>query len=129
MKWVMLGGIIGWGLALQGCACKVDPLVVQRAPVNPNASAEARELLAYLYPDQRANMKQYLNATRLLTYGGNGFLPRLFAIENEVMESAESQLEVWDQNKPAQETVADYVKKVADKTYAAIKESFAEILE
>jgi hypothetical protein len=89
----------------------------------------SKELMAYLYPDQRANMRQYLNATRLLTFGGNGFLPRLFAIENEIMESTESQLEAWNRNKPDQATVAEYVQKVADKTYAAIKESFAEILE
>ena len=89
----------------------------------------SKELLAYLYPDRRGNMKQYLNATRLLTYGGNGFLPRLFSIENELMESADDRLAAWSQNKPDQQTVADYVNQMAHRAYTSLKESFADILD
>jgi len=88
----------------------------------------SKELLAYLYPDRRGNMKQYLNATRLLTYGENGFIPRLIAIENELMESVSGKLEIWSEAKPDQQTVADYVNRAAQQAYISLTESFADIL-
>ena len=74
-------------------------------------------------------MKQYLNATRLLTYGEDGFLPRLFSIENDLIESAGKQLEAWYQRKPDQQVVADYVNQMARKAYTSLKESFTDILD
>lgn len=126
-----------WTILGQPICSVAVPLWVQAGTVPPVLGGEgtspmndlSKELLSYLYPDKRANMKQYLNVTRLLTFGGNGFLPRLFAIENEIVKSADLQLEEWNQSKPDQATVAAYAKAVADKAYAAIKESFAEILE
>lgn len=95
------------------------------APVNDLA----KTIVAYLYPDQRANMKQYMNITRLLTYGGNGVLGRLFAIENEVIEATEDKVEEWLAVEPDSRTVAAYMFKTAEWVYQHLQESFAEIIE
>lgn len=95
------------------------------APINDLS----KKLETYLYPDQRANMRQYLNVTRLLTYGGDGFLSRLYKIENQVMAETEKQVEKWRKAKPSQQEVSNFMQKTAAWSYQALKKSFTDILD
>lgn len=52
----------------------------------------SRKLATYLYPDRRGRMSQYLDITRLRTYGGEGVLAKLFGIENQVLDRTRLQL-------------------------------------
>lgn len=89
----------------------------------------AKKLVLHLYPDPRANMKQYLNVTRLLSYGGDGFLHRLDQVEYQVMADTEEQLAKWEQAKPTEQEVSDFMQKIAAWSYQTLKKSFADILD
>lgn len=93
------------------------------APLNDLAIA----LSHYLYPDTRGHMPQYLNVTRLLTYGGNGVLNRILPIENNVLEKTEKVLAKWEIQKPQKEEMALYQKNIADWLYQSLRESFPDI--
>jgi len=93
------------------------------APLNDLAIA----LADYLYPDERGHMRQYLNVTRLLTYGGNGILNRILPIENKVLEKTENMLAKWESQKPEKEEMQAFQKEVAAWVYRSLRESFPDI--
>jgi hypothetical protein len=93
------------------------------APLNDLAIA----LADYLYPDERGHMRQYLNVTRLLTYGKNGVLNRIIPIENAVLEKTEKKLLEWDGQKPKKEEMAEFQTKIADWVYQSLREAFPDI--
>ena len=93
------------------------------APLNDLAIALAN----YLYPDERGHMRQYLNVTRLLTYGGDGVLNRIIPIENNVLEKTEELLAKWDKQKPKKEEMLVFQKEIADWVYRSLRESFPDI--
>lgn len=97
----------------------------ETAPMNDLA----KKLVVHLYPDPRANMKQYLSVTRLLSYGGSGFLNRLYKIENQVMADTEKQLQKWQDAKPTKQEILDFMRKNAAWSHEALKKSFADILD
>lgn len=84
-------------------------------------------LADYLYPDERGHMQQYLNVTRLLTYGKNGVLDRILPIENTVFEKTEKKLSEWEKQKPKKEEMHAFQKEVADWVYRSLRESFPDI--
>jgi hypothetical protein len=93
------------------------------APLNDLAIA----VEDYLYPDERGHMRQYLNVTRLLTYGKNGVLGRIIPIENSVLEKTGKKLLEWDKEKPKKEEMAAFQTKVADWVYRSLREAFPDI--
>jgi hypothetical protein len=93
------------------------------APLNDLAIALAN----YLYPDERGHMRQYLNVTRLLTYGGDGVLNHIIPIENNVLEKTEEMLAKWDKQKPKKEEMLVFQKEIADWVYRSLRESFPDI--
>ena len=93
------------------------------APLNDLAIA----LADYLYPDERGHMRQYLNVTRLLTYGENGVLDRIVPIENVVFEQTETKLMEWDKQKPKKEEMAAFQTKMADWVYKSLRDAFTDI--
>jgi hypothetical protein len=93
------------------------------APLNDLAIA----LADYLYPDERGHMRQYLNVTRLLTYGKSGVLDRIIPIENKVLEKTEKTLLEWEKQRPKKEEMAAFQTKVADWVYQSLREAFPDI--
>ena len=93
------------------------------APLNDLAIALAN----YLYPDERGHMRQYLNVTRLLTYGGDGVLNHIIPIENNVLEKTEELLAKWDKQKPKKGEMLVFQKEIADWVYRSLRESFPDI--
>lgn len=89
----------------------------------------AKTLMSHLYPDGRANMRQYLNVTRFMTYGGEGFMPRLLRIENEILERARERLAAWEKTRPDPEEIREFSKKTADWAYSSLLEAFPDLLQ
>ncbi|HOW84824.1 MAG TPA: hypothetical protein P5119_05665 [Candidatus Aminicenantes bacterium] len=94
------------------------------APLNDAALAVA----AYLYPDRRGRMPQYLDVTRLRTYGGEGVLPKLFRIEDRVLERTAAKWAEWEAKKPAPAAVAEFQESVAAEAYGSVRREFADLL-
>lgn len=87
----------------------------------------ARALASYLYPDQRGHMSQYLNISRLLHYGGEGVLKKLFRIEDKVFLETEDMSKVWTNKRPAREDIQDFEQKIAAWVYESLKVTFPDI--
>ena len=94
------------------------------APLNDAALAIA----AYLYPDRRGRMYQYLDVTRLRTYGGDGVLPKLFRIEDRVLERTAAKWAEWAAKKPSAAAVAEFQESVAAEAYDSVRKEFADLL-
>jgi hypothetical protein len=88
----------------------------------------AKALMSYLYPDERANMRQYLNVTRFMTYDGEGFMPRLLRIENEILAGVRKRLGAWEKARPDPADIREYSKKTAVWAYKSLLEAFPDIL-
>lgn len=126
--WSILGQPIASAAVPLWVAAGTVPAVLggdNTAPLNDLT----KSLTAYLYPDQRANMRQYLNLTRLLTYKDEGFLPLLLELENSVLAATAEQLRKWTAIRPAQQEVASFMEKTADSVYQSLQTAFADILE
>ncbi|MBD3414072.1 MAG: hypothetical protein GF421_06555 [Candidatus Aminicenantes bacterium] len=89
----------------------------------------SQKLISYLYHDQRANMKQYMNLSRFLNYKDQGFLPIIHSIEDRVMAEVNQKLEEWSKDKPGQKELKAAMRQTANSAYRALKDSFADILE
>lgn len=94
------------------------------APLNDAALAIA----AYLYPDRRGRMYQYLDVTRLRTYGGEGILPKLFRIEDRVLEKAAGAWAGWAARRPSPDEMAEFQEALASEAYESMKKEFADIV-
>lgn len=87
----------------------------------------SRELVFFLYPDQRGHMYQYLNISRLLDYRGEGVLKMLFKIENQVFSKTAEKLETWGKKRPSPQELRDFQEKIATWAYDSLREAFPEI--
>ena len=87
----------------------------------------ARALASYLYPDQRGHMSQYLNVSRLLYYGGEGVLKKLYTIEDEVFLKTEDILKAWTEKKPSPEDILGFEQNIAAWVYESLKKSFPDM--
>ncbi len=96
----------------------------QTAPLNEAAKAIA----AYLYPDRRGHMTQYLHVNRLRTYGGEGVLQKLLRLENEIMFRAENKLIDWEKKSPNSKEVASFEAELASWAFESLKSAFPDIL-
>jgi hypothetical protein len=123
--WVMLGQpVCSVAIPLWACAPEVP------APVSGPATAPlnevAKAIAAYLYPDRRGHMTQYLNVTRLRNYDGEGILQKLLPIENEVLAKTESKLGDWQKSSPSPKDVADFEAALAARVLESLKTSFPD---
>ena len=83
--WVLLGQPVT-GVAVPVWPASGNVPAVTTGPKTAPLNDVARAIVAFLYPDKRGRMYQYLNVTRLRTYGGEGVLPKLFRIEDRAMD-------------------------------------------
>ncbi|MGQ9470566.1 MAG: hypothetical protein ACUVR0_02620 [Candidatus Aminicenantales bacterium] len=90
------------------------------APLNDRAKA----LVRYLYPDGRGHMPQYLNVSRLRTYGGEGVLAKLFCVENQVLAKTKEKIKAWEMAVPSAEEVFDFEKSLTSFVLEALKAAF-----
>ena len=124
-----------WANLGQPVSCAAVPMWVAAGAVPSAATGPdtaplndwSKKLVSYLYPDQRGRMKQYLDVGRLRTYGGEGVLPKLFRIENEVLARAAGRLAEWEKTRPAPSAVAEFQEKTAAWILEALKAAFPEI--
>jgi len=126
--WSILGQPIASVAVPLWVAAEMVPAVLggeHAAPLNDLA----KSLTAYLYPDQRANMRQYLNLTRLLTYKGQGYFPLLLKLENSVLAATSREMQDWGSVRPTQNELAQFMQKTADSVYQSLQATFADILE
>jgi hypothetical protein len=93
------------------------------APLNDLAIS----LAAYLYPDQRGHMKQYMNLTRFLQYRGTGVIKKIFSIENRVLDATTQKLVKWEKKKPGRREISKFEKEMADLVFRALQKSFPDI--
>jgi hypothetical protein len=125
--WVLLGqpvtgvAVPAWPAAGRVPAATTGPAT---APLNDAALAIA----AYLYPDRRGRMPQYLNVTRLRTYGGEGVLAKLLRIEDRAFARTAEKWAAWTAAKPAAADVAEFQESVAAEAYQALTKEFADLL-
>jgi len=89
----------------------------------------SRTLVAYLYPDIRGHMSQYLNLTRLRTYGGEGVLPKLLRIEDEVLDKTARKLGEWEARRPVDKEVAAFQDEQAGWVLESLKAAFPDLIE
>ncbi len=89
-------------------------------------NAFSRKLVAYLYPDIRGRMPQYLNVNRLRTYGGDGVLSRLLRIEDQVLEKARAQQKLWEKKKEPPARVAEFQEALAEFVLKSLLEEFPD---
>jgi hypothetical protein len=85
----------------------------------------SQEVRSFLYPDQRPNMHQYLNVTRLRTYHGAGVLAATLAIENELLTSVERKAVEWARTKPSLRMVIAFEGEQARWAYESFKGALA----
>jgi hypothetical protein len=89
----------------------------------------SRALVAFLYPDVRGHMPQYLNLTRLRTYGGEGVLPKLLRIEDTVLDRTERKLRDWETLRPPAKDVAAFQEEQAGWVLESLKTAFPDLIE
>jgi len=126
--WVILGQPIASVAVPVWPAAKEIPSPL----TGPSTSAlndSAKKIIAFLYPDIRGHMPQYLNVTRLRTYGGEGVLTRLLRIENEILEKTRVQLALWEKARPAPKEMADFAQDLALWVLASLKAAFPDLLK
>mgnify|MGYP001190384753 CR=1 FL=1 len=126
--WVLLGQpVTGVAVPVWPAAGKIPAATTgpKTAPLNDVALAVA----AYLYPDGRGRMWQYLDATRLRTFGGEGVLPKLYRTEDRVLERTAAKWSEWAAKKPAAAEMADFQESVAAEALEALRKEFAALIK
>jgi hypothetical protein len=73
-------------------------------------------------------MYQYLNITRLRTYGGEGVLAKLLRIEARAMAVTAAQKAAWTARKPASAEIAGFQDAIAAEVLGSLKQEFPDIL-
>ncbi|MBN1938416.1 MAG: hypothetical protein JW843_02450 [Candidatus Aminicenantes bacterium] len=125
--WVLLGepvtgiAVPVWPASGQVPAATTGP---RTAPLNDLALAVG----AYLYPDNRGRMGQYLDVSRLRTFGGEGVLAKLFRVEDRVLEETEAKWAEWAAKKPSAAEMAGFQENIAAEACEAIRKEFAVLL-
>jgi hypothetical protein len=126
--WVLLGQPVA------GVAVPVWPAAggVPAATAGPKTAPlndVSRAIAAYLYPDQRGRMYQYLNVTRLRTFGGEGVLAKVLRVEDRAMERTAAKWAEWAAAKPSAAGMAEFQELVAGDVLEALKKEFADLLK
>jgi hypothetical protein len=124
--WILLGQpVCSVAVPLWANAASVPEVLSgpETAPLNDFS----RALASYLYPDKKGHLNRYLSISRLIHYGGEGVLSRLFKIENQVFAETEMILRKWEKKKPAEQDVVDFEEKIAAWVYKSLKSSFPDI--
>jgi len=83
-----------------------------------------RAVVAYLYPDRRGRMPQYLNVNRLRTYGGEGALAKILRIEDEVLARAAGWMAEWTKTPPSPTEVAARQEELASWVFGSLRAAF-----
>lgn len=125
--WVLLGQpVAGAAVPVWPASGKIPSPTTgpKTAPLNDVARAVA----AYLYPDERGRNWQYLNVTRLRTFGGEGVLAKILRVEDRAMERAAAKRAEWAARKPSAAEMADFQESVAAEALAALRGEFAALL-
>ena len=121
--WVLLGQpVTAAALPLWVGAGEVPAVMTgpKTAPLNDLS----RAIVAYLYPDRRGRMPQYLNVNRLRTFGGEGVLAKLVRIEDEVLARTSDRMADWEKTQPTSTEVAGFQAKLASWAYESLKAAF-----
>jgi len=126
--WVILGQPIASVAVPSWPSAKEIPSPLT-GPSTSALNESAKRIIAFLYPDVRGHMPQYLNITRLRTYGGEGVLTRLLRIENEILQKTRVQVASWEKAKPAPEEMADFAQNLALWVMASLKTAFPDLLK
>ena len=124
--WLLLGQpVCAAAVPLWAEAASVPGVLTgtKTAPLNDFS----RALVSYLYPDRRGHMRQYLNVSRLINYGKEGVLSKLFKIEKRVFSETELKLKEWEKEKPSKQDYIDFEEKIASWVYKSLKNSFPDI--
>jgi hypothetical protein len=126
--WVILG---------QPVSCVAIPVwpYSERVPEAASALGEktsplnafSNRLVAFLYPDQRGRMRQYLNVNRLRTYGGKGVLTRILDLENQVLEKTKDQLRSWEKKRESPEKMAGFQESLANFVLEGLLTEFPDL--
>lgn len=125
--WALLGQpVAGVAVPVWPAAGRVPS--VSTGPKTAPLNDIARAIAAYLYPDTRGRMYQYLNVTRLRTFGGEGVLAKLYRIEDRVMERAAAMWTDWSGQRPQPAEMADFQERVATEAAESLKTAFADLL-
>jgi len=85
----------------------------------------SQEVRGFLYPDQRPNMNQYLNVTRLRTYHGSGVLARTLAIENQLLSRVEKKEAEWARTRPSLREMIEFEGEQARWAYESYRSALA----
>lgn len=125
--WVLLGQPVA-GVAVPVWPASGRVPAATTGPKTAPLNDISRAIVAYLYPDGRGRMYQYLNVTRLRTYGGEGVLAKLYRIEDLVMERAAAKRAEWASNRPAAADMADFQERVATEACESLKKEFSDLL-
>ncbi|MFW6160356.1 MAG: carcinine hydrolase/isopenicillin-N N-acyltransferase family protein [Acidobacteriota bacterium] len=121
--WVMLGQpICTVAVPVWAGATRVPSALFGQEGAPLNNLAQFVE--AYLYPDQRGHMKHYLNLTRLLTYQGQGVLPLLFNLEQQVLLEAKEMEKKWLGQPPSPEEINRKSEELANWVLENLTETF-----
>jgi hypothetical protein len=124
--WVLLGQPVTTAAVPLWAAAEKVPAALsgpKTAPVNDFA----RAMVAYLYPDRRAGLTLYMNATRLRTYGGEGVLPKLYRIEDAIMDKTRLALKEWENVLPDASKVFEFEDGLAAGLLNSLREAFPDI--
>jgi hypothetical protein len=132
--WVLLGQPV------TGVAVPVWPAAGQVPSATTGSSAATgpktaplndvcRAIVDYLYPDQRGRMYQYLNVTRLRTYGGEGVLAKVLRIEDKTIALTAAKRAEWAAAKPGPAEIAEFQESVAAEALESLKKEFADLLK
>ena len=126
--WVILGQpIASVAIPVWPYAGQVPTLASAPGQETCQLNAHSRQLVKYLYPDIRGRMPQYLNVTRLRTYGGEGLLTKILRIEDQVLERTAAQLAFWEKKKEPAEKVARFQEEIADFVWQSLLLEFSDL--
>ncbi len=125
--WVILGQpVAGIAVPVWPAAGKVPSVTSgsKTAPLNDIS----RAIVSFLYPDRRGQMTQYLDVTRLRSYGGEGVLAKILRIEDLALDETAARLAAWEKARPSAEEVAGFQEKIATGVANSMKREFADLL-
>lgn len=126
--WVILGQpVTSVAIPVWPYSGKIPEVAAAAGQETCQLNSLSRKLVAYLYPDRRGRMPQYLNVTRLRTYGGEGLLTKLLRIENLVLERTAAQLSFWEKKKEPADKVSQFQAEMANFVWQSLLLEFSDL--
>ncbi|MBP7870324.1 MAG: hypothetical protein KA000_02160, partial [Candidatus Saccharicenans sp.] len=126
--WVILGQpVTSVAIPVWPYSGKIPEVAAASGQETCQLNSLSRKLVAYLYPDERGRMPQYLNVTRLRTYGGEGLLTKLLRIENQLLERTSAQLSFWEKKKEPADQVARFQTEMANFVWQSLRLEFSDL--